>query len=184
MKRERVLLLGPWLKTPGWRAGAWLVGIAVLLAVLDWAAGDLINLTLGRVWTAALIGGFALSAPYGIAWVKGRAPEPPKPPNLLPQATVQGDRGHTYVIVGPNTARPGLGRSVRARELGPISWAIYTVLWRWPLMTGDAILVGFWRVVTRVFGFNGGPQARGFDAAQVDEIDYSEDLPPPDRQSF
>lgn len=179
MTRERTLHPGPWLKTPGWRGGSFLVGLTLLALLVDWITGDAVDLGLGRP-LAVMVLGFLMSVPYGWAWVHGRAPLPPKPPDVLPQAHVEGERGSTYVIVSP-TARTGLGRSVRARELGPLGWLLYTVFWRWPLTVGDAVLSVAWTGITRVFGFNGGPRMR--DSAPT-QVDRPESFAPPDRDTF
>jgi hypothetical protein len=179
VSRERPLQPGPWLKTPGWRGGSFLVGLVLLAILVDWITGDLVDFGLGRPLLVLLLG-FAMSVPYGWAWVHGRAPEPPKPPDILPQAHVEGERGSTYVIVAP-TARPGLGRMVRARELSPFWWLLYTIFWRWPLLAGDAVLVAVWRGITRIFGFNGGPRLRDYRPGQIDS---PESVPPPDQDTF
>ncbi len=185
MSRDRVLQPGPWLKTPGWRAGSWVIGFTLLLWFLDWLTGDLVDIGWWRPLLFLFLG-ILFSVPYGWAWVKGRAPVPPAATAaLVPQAAVQtGESGNTYVLVGPAATAPrrGLGRT--ARDLGPISWFFYTILWRWPLMMGDAILTVFWRAMTRVFGFNGGPSMQTFDPTSIDQIDYPEDHPPPGSRSF
>ncbi len=48
------------------------------------------------------------------------------------------------------------------------------------MLVGDAILTVFWRGLTRLFGFNGGTQRDH----TLGQIDYPEDLPPPDRERF
>ncbi|HEX2502641.1 MAG TPA: hypothetical protein VHK00_01770 [Miltoncostaeaceae bacterium] len=184
MNPERTLQPGPWLKTPGWRGGAFLIGLTVLVLFADWITGDLFDVGWWGRPTLVVILGFLLSVPYGWAWMHGKAPLPPTPAVLVPQAAVQGDeRGNTYVLVGPDRAvtRPGLGR--RSRDLGAIGWLFYTVFWRWPLVIGDAVLTVVWRGIVRVFGANGGPRVEDVSARQQ-EVDYPEDLSPPDRERF
>ena len=184
MSDERTLQPGPWLKTPGWRAGAWLIGVTLFLWFLDWLTGDLVDVGWWRPFLISILG-LLFSVPYGWAWVKGRAPLPPPPAVIVPQAAVQtGEQGSTYVIVGPNggAGRRGLGR--RARDLGPVSWFLYTILWRWPLMVGDAVLTMFWRGMTRIFGFNGGPSIDSFDPADLERIEAPDDRPPPGDRLF
>lgn len=185
MSDGRVLQPGPWRKTPGWRAGSWLIGFTLLLLFLDWLTGDLVDVGWWRP-VGLLLLGLLLSVPYGWAWVKGRAPLPPvAAAALVPQAAVQtGESGNTYVLVGPTAAaaRPGLGR--KARDLGPVSWFFYTLLWRWPLLAGDAVLTVVWRGLTRIFGFNGGPSLERVDAIHVDQNEYPEDRPPPGSRAF
>jgi hypothetical protein len=182
---SRVLQPGPWRKTPGWRAGSWIIGISLLLLFLDWLTGDLFDVSWWRILGLLLLG-LLLSVPYGWAWVKGRAPLPPvATAALVPQAAVQtGESGNTYVLVGPAATAPrrGLGRA--ARDLGPVSWFFYTLLWRWPLLMGDALLTAFWRGMTRLFGFNGGPSMKTFNPVTMDQVDYPEDKPPPSSRSF
>lgn len=184
MSDERTLQPGPWRKTPGWRAGAFLIGIVLLLWFLDWLTGDLVDVGWWKP-LAVVVLGILLSVPYGWAWVKGRAPLPPKPVALVPQAAVQtGESGSTYVLVNPpgGPSRPGLGR--KTRDLGPVAWFLYTVFWRWPVMVGDAALTLFWRGMTRIFGFNGGPSMETFDRSQMEQIDYPDDHPPPGSRTF
>lgn len=170
---------GPWRKTPVWRAGAFLVGVAVLLLLVDWLAGSFFDIGFGRFVVSALVLGFALSWPYGWAASHGRAPERPREDEWLPQAHVEGDKGATYVIVSPpaDARRRGLSRSPRPRELSPGWWALYNIFWRWPVMTGDYLLSGLWRMLGRLWGFNGGPKMR--DAGQ-----FEERMAPPDEDVF
>ena len=184
MSDERTLPTGPWLKTPGWRAGSWLIGITLFLLFLDWLTGDVVDVGWWRPLGVMTLG-VLFSVPYGWAWVKGRAPPPPPvAAALVPQATVQaGERGSTYVIVGPTApSRQGLAR--RVRDLGPVSWFLYTLLWRWPLLAGDAVLTLFWRGMTRIFGFNGGPSIESFDPIEADQVEDPEDRPPPGSRTF
>jgi hypothetical protein len=178
VNRSETLQPGPWLKTPGWRFGAWLLGIAVLAVLVDWITGDAVDLG-WRVYLVMLLG-FLISVPYGVSWIRGQAPPPPQPATLVPQAQIQGEgTGNTYVLVGPTTtARFGLGR--KPKDLGPIAWFFYSVFWRWPLVAGDAILTAAWRGINRLFGFNGGPRRDHTSG----HIDYPDDLPPPDRDMF
>ena len=184
MSDERTLQPGPWRKTPAWRAGAFLIGIVLLLWFLDWLTGDLVDVGWWKPFAVVVLG-ILLSVPYGWAWVKGRAPLPPTPAALVPQAAVQtGESGSTYVLVNPagGPSRPGLTR--KTRDLGPVSWFLYTVLWRWPVMVGDAALTYFWRGMTRIFGFNGGPSIESFDPIEADQVESPEDRPPPGSRTF
>jgi hypothetical protein len=181
VNREGALQPGPWLKSPGWRAGSFLIGLTALVMFVDWVTGDLFDVGWwGRPMLVVLLG-FVLSWPYGWAWVHGNAPAPPRPAVIVPQAAVQqGEGGNTYVVVGPHAEarRPGLWR--KARDLGALAWFFYTIFWRWPVTIGDAILTFVWRGLNRLFGFNGGPRR---DHTQG-HIDYPEDLPPPDQEQF
>jgi hypothetical protein len=174
----------PWLRTAGWRGGSWLVGIVLLLVFL---AVVIPAFDIGGWWQRlALVGfiGFLMSAPYGVAWVRGNPPAPPRPAVLVPSTSYEGPQGNTYVIVGPHPAvsRRGLGR--KAQDLGPLAWFFYTILWRWPLLVGDAVLSFVWSTIKRIFGFNSGPSSGPFDPSSIDEIHYPEDLPPPGSQTF
>jgi len=181
---ERTLQPGPWRKTPGWRAGAWLIGVILLLWFLDWLTGDLVDVGWWRPFLIVILG-LLFSVPYGWAWVKGRAPLPPAPAAIVPQAAVQtGEQGSTYVIVGPSGGAERRGLWRRASDLGPLSWFLYTIIWRWPLMVGDAVLTMFWRGMTRVFGFNGGPSIDRFDPIEMERIESPDDRPPPGDRLF
>jgi hypothetical protein len=181
----RTLQPGPWLKTPGWRGGAFLIGLTVLVLFVDWITGDLFDVGWwGRPLLVVFLG-FLLSVPYGWAWMHGKAPPPPKPAVVVPQAAVQaGESGNTYVVVGPDNAvtRPGLAR--RARDLGAIGWFFYTVFWRWPLVIGDAILTMVWRGIVRISGVNGGPRVQDLSPRQLEGVEHPQDIPPPDRERF
>ncbi len=183
MNPERTLQPGPWLKTPGWRGGAFLIGLTVLVLFVNWILGDAFDVGWSRAALVVILG-FLLSVPYGWAWAHGRAPLPPKPAVVVPQAAVQtGEHGNTYVVVGPDTGtRRGLGR--RSRDLGAIGWFFYTVFWRWPLLIGDAVLTVVWRGIARLLGINGGPRVQDLSPRQMGEADYPDELPPPDRERF
>jgi hypothetical protein len=156
--------------------------LTLLVLFVAWILGDAFDVGFWRPFAVMLLG-FLMSVPYGWAWVKGRAPDPPKPSVLVPQAAVHGERGSTYVLVGPN-ALPRFGLARKASELGPVAWFLYTLFWRWPLMVGDAVLTLVWRGIIRLFGFNGGPRVGEVTSAEMHEIDYPQDLPPPDRETF
>lgn len=182
MNRRGALQPGPWLKTPGWRFGSFLLGIGLMALLTDWITGDAVDLG-SRVYLVMLLG-FLVSIPYGLSWMRGQAPEPPKPATLVPQAAIQPDgSGNTYVLVNPGGGG-GKGLVRRPSELGPISWFLYTIFWRVPLMVGDAILTAAWRGITRVFGFNGGPRLRDVASAELDQMARPESRPQPDRDTF
>ena len=98
---------------------------------------------------------------------------------LVPQAAVQqGEGGNTYVLRRAHGGAPAAGPPRQVRDLGPVSWFFYTVLWRWPLLVGDAVLTVVWRGMTRLFGFNGGPSIQRFDHAHDGRRSTTrEDLP-------
>lgn len=161
-----------------------MIGFAVLMLVVDWAFGSRLEIGFGRAFWLLVVGGLTLSVPYGLAWLRGElpAPRPSGASSLAVPAHVEGENGHTYVIVNP--AQPsggggGMKKAVRAKELGPGWYALYTVFWRWPVLAGDALLSGLWSLLGRVFGRSSGPRSTG-----IGEIDHPEQHPPPDRSTF
>lgn len=181
MSSERAPQPGPWRKTPVWRGGAFLVGLAILLQLAVWISGGFLDLGLGRLSLLVLVG-VLMSIPYGWAASHGRAPEQPAADaESAAQAVVKGEDGATFVIVGEHIGRRGergLVRRARVRELSPGWWAVYTLLWRWPLMAGDYALSYLWMLLGRIRGFSGGPQI------STGQIESAENLPPPDRDMF
>lgn len=160
MSARRHLAPGPWNKSAAWRGGAFLLGGAVLALAVDWIAGDLVEVGFGRLIIVLLIAGLTLSAPFGLGWLRGEhdaraaravATVPPL------HERIEGPAGSTYVIVqGPGGAVSGGGpatRAVRARELGPGWYVLYTLVWRWPVLAGDAVLSGLWSLVGQFGGF-------------------------------
>jgi hypothetical protein len=122
-----------------------------------------------------VLGGLAISGPYGVAWAKGRAPPPPPKPGPIPAELRGGEAGATYVIVNTDKRR-----RLRPKELSPGWYALYTILWRFPVMIGDYVLTGAWRVAHRIWGFNGTPRL-GDLARPQPEPDRET---PPDRDLF
>ena len=182
MRDERTLQPGPWLKSPAWRAGAFLLGFAFLLIIIDWVLGGFVDIGVGRFLFVLVVGGIALSAPFGLGI--GRRPAPPaRPPDLVPQARVQGESGSTYVIVAPAEAPPApaphaAGPRSRVREFSPGWWALYSIFWRFPVFMGDYALVGLWRLVGHVRGTRTERPVRTLD------FDRADALPQPDRDTF
>lgn len=181
MSSERAPQPGPWRKTPVWRGGAFLVGLAILLQFAVWITGGFLDLGLGRL-SLLVLAGFLLSIPYGWAASHGRAPERPAvEAELAAQAVVKGENGATYIIVGDHAGRRaerGLMRRARVRELSPGWWAIYTLFWRWPLLTGDYALSYLWMLLGRIWGFSASPQI------STGQIESAENLTPPDQDTF
>ncbi len=92
MSDPRTLQPGPWLKSPAWRGGAFLLGFAFLLIIIDWVVGSFIDIGVGRFLVALVAGGVALSAPYGLGLGRKPAPVRAAPaPEWVPQARVQGN---------------------------------------------------------------------------------------------
>ena len=185
MSDPRTLQPGPWLKSPAWRGGAFLLGFAFLLIIIDWVVGSFIDIGVGRFMVVLVVGGIALSAPYGLGLGLSRKPPVSRvapPPELVPQARVQGEAGSTYVIVtppeAPAAAAPAPGPRTKVREFTPGWWALYTVFWRFPVFMGDYALTGLWRLVAHVRGTRTERPDRSLD------FDRPDTLPQPDRETF
>ena len=178
MSDERTLQPGPWLKTPGWRAGAWLIGVTLFLWFLDWLTGDLVDVLVAPV--PGLDPGPAVQRPVRLGLGEGPRPSAAARRHRAPGGGPDGRAGeHLRDRRAERRGRAAGPRRGRAADLGPVSWFLYTILWRWPLMVGDAVLTMFWRGMTRVFGFNGGPSIDSFDPAELEQIEAPDDRPPP-----
>lgn len=181
MSEPRPLDPGPWHKSPAWRGGAFLIGLAGLLIIVDWVLGGLIDIRGGSLLLVLLLAGVALSAPFGLGlW---RRPEPERRPvELVPQARVEtGEAGSTYVIVAPvepPPARAPLGPRTRVRELSGGWYVLYSVFWRLPVMMGDYALTGLWRLVAHIRGTRAERPARDL------KLEGPDALPRPDRETF
>jgi hypothetical protein len=155
VSEPRPLDPGPWHKSPAWRGGAFLVGLAGLLIIVDWVLGGLVDIGVGSVLLVLVLAGVALSAPFGLGlW---RRPEPERrPAELVPQARVDaGEAGSTYVIVAPVEPAPAPappGPRTRVRELSGGWYILYSVFWRLPVLMGDYALTGLWRLVAHIRG--------------------------------
>lgn len=183
MSSSQALVPGPWRKSAAWRGASFMLGIAILVLFIDWALGSRFEVGFGRLIVILIISGLTLSIPYGLAWLRDELPPEPtrqEGATAIP-ARVEGENGHTYVIVHPPSGGGGGGlkRAVRAKELSPGWYALYTVTWRWPVLIGDALLSGLWSVIGRVFGRSAGPRS-----TDLGEIDHPEKHPPPDRTTF
>lgn len=184
MTDARTLQPGPWRKSPAWRGGAFLLGIAALLIIVDWLLGSFLDIGIERILLTLVVAGVALSAPYGLG-IGRRAPERRPVPELIPQARVQqGEAGSTYVIVGsvdppaPPAAAPGGPHTRRELELTAGWYALYAVFWRLPVTMGDYALTGLWRLVAHVRGTRHERPARDLN------FDSPDSLPRPDRDTF
>ena len=169
---------------PGVARGAFLIGLTVLVLFADWITGDLFDVGWWGRPLLVVILGFLLSVPYGWAWMHGKAPLPPAGGPGAPSGRPGRENGNTYVLVGPTAPSPARAWRRRSRRLGPVAWFFYTVFWRWPLVIGDAVLTVIWRGIIRVAGVNGGPRLAGPQRPPAGEVDYPEDLSPPDRERF
>lgn len=185
MSGRRHLPPGPWDKTAAWRGGAFLLGVAALAVAVDWIAGDLIQIGFGRLIVVLCVAGLVLSAPFGIGWLRGEherraARTPPPRPGF---ERIEGPSGSTYVIVQGGSVTPAGGpatRAVRARELGPGWYAAYTLVWRWPVLAGDALLSGLWSVAAQ---FSAMPAIRPDHGRHEEDVEprTAEDRGAPDR---
>jgi hypothetical protein len=180
---QRTLQPGPWVKTPAWRGGAFLLGFAFLLIIVDWVLGSFVDIGVGRFMLVLTVGSVALSAPWGLGLGRKPAPRRLPAPELVPQArVVQGEAGSTYVVVAPPDApaapAPAPGPRGKAREFTAGWWALYTVFWRLPVTMGDYALTGLWRLVAHVRGTRSERPLRNLD------FDRPDSLPQPDRETF
>lgn len=152
---------------------AFLMGLATLLLALELIT----PLNVGtRLLLILVIAGLAISAPYGVAWMRHREPPPPPKPGPIPAELRGGEAGATYVVVNTEQQR----RRLRPRELSASWYALYNIFWRAPVSIGDHVLVGVWRVVNRVWGLNTGPSIS--EAARLHgDLDRET---PPDRELF
>lgn len=172
MSRAGSLRPGPSHKTPAWRGGALALGAIGMLWIAELVTSGVVSL-LGLGSTALLLVlGIALSIPYGRAWLSGVPPAPKPSGELAPLREVPGEPGATYIVVGDGRRRGG----VRAKELTPGWFVLYTLFWRAPMALGDYALVGLWTLLGQAMGRNGAPR-RG-DAQEADE------LPDPGRVEF
>lgn len=179
MTGGRHLTPGPWKKSAAWRGGSFMLGLAALIWLLHWVT-SLGNFGVGRLTVGLVVGGLTLSVPYGLAWLRGELPPPaPRAPVVVPEH-VNGAPGATYVIVAPPEAkRGGMTKAVRPKELTPGWYALYTVLWRWPVLAGDALLSGLWSLAGRLWGSSSPARS-----SEVGTIDHPEKHPAPDRTTF
>jgi hypothetical protein len=94
---------------------------------------------------------------------------------------LDGVPGATYLVMGtPDSPRPaGVSKAVKPKELGPGWYAAYTVLWRWPVIAGDALLSGLWSLAGLAWSAPAGPRSTG-----IDNIDRPDSHAAPDRHTF
>jgi hypothetical protein len=180
MSGGRRLAPGPSSKSAAWRGGSFMLGLAVLALAVDWIAGSLLDVGFGRMTGLLILGGLTISAPYGLGWLRGEhdVVEPDAP---VPLQRLDGTPGATYLVVNPADAprATGVSKAVKPKELGPGWYAAYTVLWRWPVIAGDAMLSGLWSLAGVAWSPTGGGRSTA-----IDEIDSPESHPAPDRHTF
>lgn len=175
----RTIPFGPDAKDPPWRWGSFLIGVAgfAVLAAIATLGGIWL---IGWWWLVAVGLGLLFSARSGRAWARGRPPEANFAKTSHPTVAVEGKAGATYVLLEP--ARAPRGSKVKPNELGPVWWAIYSLVVRAPVAFGDFLLTIFWRF-TGTFWSNsaGSPSDRSL---QIDQFDAPGRMPPPDRDTF
>lgn len=157
-----------------------MLGFAVLALAVDWISGDLVDVGFGRLAALLILGGLTVSAPYGIGWLRGEH-ESVEADMPAPLERLDGAPGATYLVLNPTDAprAAGVSKAVKPKELGPGWYALYTVLWRWPVIIGDALLSGLWSLAGLVWSAPGGTRSTA-----IDEIDRPESHPAPDRHTF
>lgn len=172
MSRPGPLRPGPALKTPAWRGASLALGAVVGLWLLELFTGGFVAL-LGVGTTVLLVLlGLALSIPYGRAWLDGRAPLPRRGGELVPAGEVHGEGGATVIVVTDARRRGG----VRAKELTPGWFVLYTLLWRAPMALGDYVLCGLWTLIGTAMGRDGAPR--------VEDLEEPSEMPEPSRIEF
>lgn len=124
-----------------------------------------------RATALLLLIGLALSVPYGRAWLAGRPPVPPGG-ELVPAGEVRREDGATVIVLSDGRRRGG----VRARELTPGWYALYTVFWRAPVTLGDYVLCGTWTLLGLALGRDRAPQ--------LDDLHDASELREPSRIEF
>jgi hypothetical protein len=171
----RPLPVGPLLKTPGWRGGCFLVGWALLIIFFTWLISVWVSFYgLGRFELILVIVGILLSVPYGTAWLRGRAPRPPREQEPIEVHSTDG-RGTTVVVNAyrPRTTTPFAGTGYLA----------YSLLWRGPVMVGDYALTGFWRTIAWLTSRFGTPEiSRVPEPEDLEARDATREIPPDQRR--
>ncbi|MEQ9336756.1 MAG: hypothetical protein RJQ03_06160 [Miltoncostaeaceae bacterium] len=185
MSGRRHLPPGPWDKTAAWRGGAFMLGAAALALAVDWISGDLIEVGFGRLIVVLCVAGLTLSAPFGLGWLRGEHDRRARTraPARQPYERIDGPAGSTYVIVNGGSVSTAGGpatRAVRARELGPGWYVAYTLVWRWPVIAGDALLSGLWSLAGQFSTLSPLRNGQGYSAEDA-EPQTAEDRGSPER---
>ena len=153
---------GPDFKDPPWRWASFLMGVAAFVALLAIATLGGIWL-IGWWWFFAIFLAIVLSLRSGRAWARG----------LPPQST--------FAVIGERAAEAPRRAQVRPREFGPFWWAVYSVFVRAPVALGDLVLTVGWRLADGLWSTSGVDSGQDL---QIDELDYTSDLPQPDKDTF
>lgn len=172
----RSIPFGPDHKDPPWRWGSFLVGVAgfVALAAIATLGGVWL---IGWWWIVAVVLGYLFSARSGRAWAHGRVPESSFSVKAQPTVAVEGKAGATYVLLEPSKTKV----NVRPRDFSPGWWALYSVVVRAPVAFGDFILTIFWRFTS---GFWGSSSTSSERSLQIDHVDLTNRMNPPDSERF
>jgi hypothetical protein len=115
---------GPATKSPLWRVGCWLIGLAAVAVGLRFVlwllgGGAPFQLLLSGWVIALLLIGFLMTVPYGLSRMRGAEPyEPPR---------------DAFVIV--------------PQKLSTVLWVM--IFWRSLLSVGDELMTRLWNQVTR-----------------------------------
>lgn len=172
MSRRHRLEAGPERKTTAWRIASFFLGVAALLALVDFLGWIDVG---ARLFLTMLVLGIVISIPYGVAWAQGRAPEPRAERDPIISEVPRPEPGGTVVVVHPEGRR----RRLRPKELSAGWYALYNIFWRAPVTIGDYGLTGGWRLVHKIMGFNGQPRLSDLPRPQSEQRD-----PPPDSEMF
>lgn len=141
---------GPQRKSVLWRAGAFFLGVALLVEL----AGLVVGALALNPWTFILLVliGFALSTHYGVPWLRGEEPPGKAEPKRLETVHVTGGGpGATYVLVQPQAGAGG-SKAPKVREIGPFWYVLWVVFWKAPLFTGDMVLSQVYQLIARTTG--------------------------------
>ncbi len=153
---------GPDFKDPTWRWASFLMGVAAFVALLAIATLGGIWL-IGWWWFFAIFLAILLSLRSGRAWARG----------LPPQST--------FAVAREHAAEAPRRAQVRPREFGPFWWAVYSVFVRAPVGLGDLVLTVGWRLADGLWSTS---SVEAGQDPQLDELDYTSDLPQPDKDTF
>jgi hypothetical protein len=109
-------------KSPGWRAGAWIIGVVVILLVFTFWLDFPFDRNAGNLtWMLGVAGfGFLFTIPHG-------------------RARLRGD--------GPWVAAPD---RVAVQLLRPPTYVWYLILVRMPIYLGDLVASGIWTLYARL----------------------------------
>lgn len=143
-------------KDPFWRGGAFFVAWACSLILWDLLLGDA---PAAPRWMplVMLFAGLLLSMRYGLGWLQGAAKDHTETQYLANE--LPGQQGATYFVLQKDAVRP---KNPRRDFTG--GWLVaHSLVWRMPVIVGDALLEIVWNLAGRVQGRND-PTLRREDA--------------------